>query len=248
METGASSTSDSTTESESETSTSQTTVVFVPESDHPWNECDSFEQDCPDGEKCVPYASTGGSWDAQKCVPVLGSQSAGEPCTYAGRVESTDDCDATGFCLDTNDEGGTCVPFCTGTADMPECPPKSLCSTGGSGVITLCLPICDPILQDCDEGLVCIWVTNNFQCVFAAQGIPFGEPCGFINDCAAGSGCTSADALPSCAGEACCSPFCQLGAGDLPCEVLPGTTCVPFFEQGMAPPGFEHVGMCLLPP
>src|SRR5690606_441875 len=36
------------------------------------SECDPFEQDCPEGEKCVAYASTGGNWDANKCVPING--------------------------------------------------------------------------------------------------------------------------------------------------------------------------------
>jgi hypothetical protein len=245
--------------STTETSTTETSITdsgdthnFVPEYDV-WevDECDSFMQDCPEGEKCVPYGSTGGTWDAHKCVPVTGDQAPGEPCTYGGVVEATDDCDATSFCWDVMDiDGeaiGTCHLFCTGTADMPECPPKSQCLISGSGVINLCIPTCDPILQDCGEGLACYWATG-FNCIFTTQDIPVGEPCGFINDCAAGLGCLTAEVLPSCAGSACCAPWCQLGAGDQQCEVLPGTTCVSFFEEGMAPPGYEHVGVCIVPP
>jgi hypothetical protein len=251
--------------SSSETSTTQTSAsetgstettgdwTFVPELDV-WEtiECDSFAQDCPDGEKCVPYGSTGGNWDALKCVPVIGDQAPGEPCTYGGTVDATDDCDATSHCWDVQDVDGeaigTCTAFCTGTADMPECPPGSQCLVSGSGVINLCIPTCDPILQDCNGGLACFWANNGFNCIFTTSDIPSGEPCGFINDCAQGNGCITAEALPSCAGSACCSPWCLLGDGDLPCEVLPGSTCVPFFEQGMAPPGYEHIGICLLPP
>jgi hypothetical protein len=241
--------------SSSETSTSDTfaTMGFVPEDDEMWgDECDPFAQDCPEGDKCVPYASTGGTWDALKCVPVSGDQAVGEPCTYGGAVEATDDCDATSHCWDVQEiDGeaiGTCLAFCTGTADMPECPPKTACSTSGSGIINLCIGTCDPILQDCNGGLACFWANNGFNCIFTTSDIPSGEPCGFINDCAQGNGCITAEALPSCAGSACCSPWCLLGDGDLPCEVLPGSTCVPFFEQGMAPPGYEHIGICLLPP
>jgi hypothetical protein len=225
---------------------------FVPEPDVvEVFECDPFAQDCPDGQKCVPYGSTGGNWDANKCVPVLGDQAPGEPCTYEGVVEALDDCDATSHCWDLQDvEGeavGICHAFCTGTADEPECPEASQCLIGGC-CINLCIPTCDPILQDCGEGLACYWANNGFNCIFTTQDIPPGEPCGFINDCIVGSGCTTAEALPNCVGAACCSPFCELGAGDLTCEVLPGTTCVPFFEQGMAPPGYEDVGVCILPP
>src|SRR5690242_9848822 len=42
--------------------------------------CDSFLQDCAEGEKCVPWSPSGGAWDASKCVPVLGDQAMGEPC------------------------------------------------------------------------------------------------------------------------------------------------------------------------
>jgi hypothetical protein len=251
----------STTESSStETSTTEPSSTeandtwdFVPEYDV-WEatECDSFMQDCPDGEKCVPYGSTGGNWDALKCVPVTGDNAPGEPCTYGGVVEATDDCDATSHCWDVHDINGeaigVCTPFCTGTADMPECPPGSQCLISGSGVINLCISTCDPFLQDCGEGLACFWANNGFNCIFTTQDIPSGEPCGYINDCAKGNICVTAETLPSCAGAACCSPWCQLGQGDLPCEVIPESTCVPFFEQGMAPPGYENVGVCLLPP
>jgi hypothetical protein len=226
------------------------TTNFVPEGDDVWaTECDSFAQDCPEGEKCVPYASSGSTWDALKCVPVQGNQAPGESCTYGGAVESTDDCDATSWCWDVNEEGmGICHPFCTGTPDTPECPEASSCTISGDGVISICIYTCDPVLQDCDDGLACYWANNGFNCIFTAQDIPPGEPCGFINDCVAGSGCITAEVLPNCAGAACCSPFCQLEAGDQPCEVLPGTTCVSFFEEGMAPPGYELVGVCLLQP
>jgi hypothetical protein len=48
-----------------------------------------FQQDCPEGEKCVAFASAGDDWDATKCVPVTGSQAADEPCSYGGMVEAT---------------------------------------------------------------------------------------------------------------------------------------------------------------
>jgi hypothetical protein len=248
-----STTDTSTTEtSTTETTDSGETNPFVPTYDvFESDPCDPFMQDCPDGEKCVPWGSTGGGWDATKCVPVMGDQAAGEPCTYHGVVEATDDCDATGMCWDVMDVDGepigTCTPFCLGTADEPECPEGSQCSVNSSGVINLCISICNPILQECNDGLACYWANNGFNCIFTTQDIPTGEPCGFINDCAEGNGCIATEELPSCAGSACCSPFCDLDLGDQPCDVLPGTACVPFFEQGMAPPGYENVGVCLVP-
>ena len=35
-------------------------------------DCDPYAQDCPEGEKCVPYASTGSDWNANKCVAIMG--------------------------------------------------------------------------------------------------------------------------------------------------------------------------------
>jgi hypothetical protein len=245
-----SSTADSTDETSTNTDSTETRGFFVPEFDvSEQSECDVLMQDCPDGEKCAPYSSSGGGWDASKCVPVLGDQPPGEPCIYAGAVESTDDCDATSFCWDVNQEGeGICHAFCTGTPDTPECPEGSSCLISSDSSIFLCIYNCDPTLQDCSEGLACYWASGGFNCIFTTQDIPPGEPCGFINDCVAGTSCLTAEVLPNCVGSACCSPWCQLGAGDLTCEVLPGTMCVSFFEDNMAPPGFEHVGVCIVPP
>jgi hypothetical protein len=257
-----SATSNSETSSTSETSTSETTdsttdsgntSPFVPEYDvHEEFECDPFMQNCPDGEKCVPYASSGGYWDDHKCVAVLGDQAAGEPCTYAGTAEATDDCDATSMCWDVMDVDGeaigTCTPLCLGSADTPECPENSSCTISSDGVVYVCISTCDPILQDCNDGLACYWANNGFNCIFTTENIPLGEPCGFINDCAEGYGCITADVLPSCAGSACCVPWCDLDLVDPSCEALPGTTCVSFFEQGMAPPGYENLGVCIVPP
>ncbi|MFV8752836.1 ribulose phosphate epimerase [Nannocystaceae bacterium ST9] len=242
--------------STSTTSTSSTTnddADFVTDTaeDGPWvDPCDPFAQDCPEGEKCVPYSSEGGSsWDSLKCVPVLGDHAAGEPCTYTGVVESTDDCDATSWCWNTDENGeGVCHAFCTGSEADPMCPPMSMCTISGSGVINICISTCDPVLQNCDdEALACYWIGNDFLCVNTTQDIPTGEPCGFVNDCAKGNVCVDAAMLPACADVSCCASFCEVGLGDAQCSSLPGTACVAFFEQGTAPAGLEHVGVCLLP-
>jgi hypothetical protein len=234
----------------SSSSSSDDDVFVQPDDVVHTDPCDSFAQDCPEGEKCVPYASSGGTWDDQKCVPVLGDHAAGEPCTYAGPVESTDDCDATSWCFDTEGTGeGICHAFCMGTADTPECPPMTTCTISGSGVVNICLPTCDPLLQDCDDGTGCYWTNVAFNCIFiAGDGILPGQPCGFINDCAPGNMCIDGSTLPECAEPACCTSFCDVTLGDAQCDVLPGTVCVPFFEEGLAPEGYEHIGVCTLPP
>jgi hypothetical protein len=119
----------------------------------------------------------------------------------------------------------------------------------GNGAISLCIPGCDPILQDCGAGQACYWANNGFSCATATQNIPIGQPCGFINDCDIGLMCMPAEVLPACEGASCCAAFCQLELGDGPCDAaVPGTACVPFFLDDTAPPEYEHVGICVLPP
>ncbi len=229
-------------------------LTFIPDDDTPsTDECDVYMQDCPEGEKCVPYASDGGDlWNALKCVPVLGDQALGEPCTWAGFVEATDDCDASSICWDVElvdgQYVGTCHAQCTGSPDMPQCPFGSSCTISGDGALAVCIPSCDPVAQDCNEGDGCYWANTQFRCIFIADDIPTGEPCGYINDCAPGHLCAYAATLPSCAGSACCTQYCNLPDGDAGCVAQPGTACVSFFEQGMVPEGLEHVGVCILPP
>jgi hypothetical protein len=217
-------------------------------------ECDPFEQDCPHGEKCVPYASTGSWWDANRCVPVLGSQAVGAQCTFTNIVEANDDCDETSFCWNATEmEGemvGTCHGLCTGSLEMPECPDGHHCLLSSDSVVTLCFPQCDPITQDCVDGIACYWSGSAFICTQTLElpGTPPGQPCGWVNDCEAGSLCVDTSLMPDCLGSGCCASFCDLGLGDAQCAAVPGTTCVPFWEQGMAPADLEHVGICVLGP
>jgi hypothetical protein len=213
--------------------------------------CDPFAQDCPDGEKCVSYASNGNTWDSHKCVPVLGSQPAGEPCAYGGVVDATDDCDSDTACWNVHEVDGewvgTCHWFCAGNPEDPSCPEGTFCPLTGDGTIALCVWSCDPVLQDCAESNGCYWAGDEFVCVFTTMDIPAGEACEYVNDCASGLLCTDADSLPSCLGAACCTPFCDLMLGDAQCDAVPGTSCVPFFEDGMAPANYAHVGVCIVP-
>jgi hypothetical protein len=212
--------------------------------------CDPFAQDCPEGEKCVPYVASGDHWNAVKCVPILGDKVSGESCTYPDSFQSTDDCNGTSFCLGNDGVGeGVCRPFCTGSIQMPECPEMMSCTYSSEvfldTVINICLPTCNPLAQDCGGNDGCYWIGSDFVCLAQAGDTPIGEPCTAINECGKGSICTSP--VPDCASWACCTNLCDLGLGDEPCTDLPGTTCQPFHEQGLALPDFEHVGACLEP-
>ena len=221
-------------------------ATFIPPSDGAiYETCDPFLQDCADGDKCVPYRSVGDTWDSNKCVPVLGLDEVGDECLYHGAVVGTDTCDATSLCWDADENGvGTCHAFCTGNAQNPICDNGTSCLIGSSGAINLCIPICDPLLQDCNEGQGCYWANTEFQCIFSTQDIPEGEPCGYINDCLKGNVCVQAESLPACAGASCCAGWCDLN--DPTCQIA-GTDCEPWFAEGEAPPGLEDVGVCVVP-
>lgn len=224
-------------------------IDFVPTpSDASPAQCDPWVQDCKEGEKCVPYGSTGGNWDANKCVPVEGDGQPGDACTYTGTSSATDDCGPDSHCWDVMDVDGqsmgVCTPFCAGNPDSPICGPGTSCLVANEGSITLCIETCDPLLQACSDGLGCFWANNDFHCIFTAGDIPDAEPCGFVNDCAPGLLCTTAEVLPSCAGSSCCTSYCDLASPECP---LPGAECSPFFEEGTAPPNYEDLGLCILP-
>jgi hypothetical protein len=212
------------------------------------SECDPFAQDCPEGEKCVPYASSGGTWDANKCVALTGDGSPGDTCTSTGAVEATDTCGSGSLCWDVMESDGqlvgVCTEFCTGDPNNPQCGPSTNCLIANSGSINLCIVACDPLLQDCGAGLACFFAAGHFACIFTTSDIPLGEPCGFINDCVAGTGCLDAEIMPNCNGSACCGSFCDLSDPFCP---QGQTECTSFFEEGMAPPGYEDVGVCIIP-
>ncbi|HVI01069.1 MAG TPA: hypothetical protein VM869_20265 [Enhygromyxa sp.] len=222
------------------------TFSFVPDVEE--HTCDPWMQDCPPGEKCVPYSIGGGPWDSNKCVEVSGDGQPGDTCSYDGITIATDSCGADSHCWDVMDiDGqlqGVCTSFCEGNANEPICGPETACLIANDGAINLCVTTCDPLSQDCGSGLGCFWANDNFQCIFTAGEILSGEPCGFINDCAPGNLCATAEVLPVCNGSACCTPYCDLTA---PQCADPATECSAFFEEGTAPPNYESVGVCILP-
>ena len=215
--------------------------------------CDVFAQDCPEGQKCVIYDQDGdGAWDSSKCADITGDSQHGDPCTAVGGASGIDDCAKGVMCWNLNEDGeGTCIAMCSGTPENPMCEPPGTSCNGGR-TIWLCLPGCNPILQDCSGSEVCIGDPNSdgFVCVLDASGgmAPEGTPCDFANVCNPGNMCVNPDFYPNpdCQGSlGCCAPFCDLDDANA-CEGLSveGVTCVAYHEPGSAPPGLENVGVC----
>ncbi|MFN3185745.1 MAG: ribulose phosphate epimerase [Nannocystaceae bacterium] len=219
-----------------------------------WAECDVWQQDCPEDEKCAPWANDGGnSWNATRCVPVDASPDApGDPCTVEGSgVSGIDSCEAGVMCWDVDSETneGTCVPLCVGDATTPTCAdPGRTCTISGDGILNLCLQLCDPLEpMPCPEKDGCYPIYGGFVCapVASFDGGGTFEPCEYITACQPGLVCANPEAVGQCGDglAGCCTPVCDVQAPNCP----EPTVCVPWYDDGGAPPGYEDVGACLVP-
>jgi hypothetical protein len=244
-DTGATETGSSTTEpgTDSGTDTGGTTG-------EPSGDCDPFAQDCPPGEKCSAWADDGGgSWNATKCVPIAEDPAQpGEPCTVeASPVSGVDSCDLGSMCWDVDGSlMGTCVALCTGTMDDPACAEDTTtCSITNGGALNLCLPICNPLGDDCDGGQGCYLGGSAFVCSPDGSGAAGqqGDECMYVNACDPGLVCMDGDYVAGCSDPACCSSVCNIS--DLAACTEIDMTCVAAFAEGMAPPGLELVGFCI---
>ncbi|MCH9684783.1 MAG: ribulose phosphate epimerase [Deltaproteobacteria bacterium] len=214
-------------------------------------QCDVFEQDCKEGEKCLAWANDGGStWNATRCSDLVDDPAqVGEACYVIGSaVSGSDSCDVGAMCWNVDPETleGTCIGLCTGDPASPVCEdPNAQCSISCDGTLTLCMPTCDPLAQDCAGGDACYPMgVGYFTCAPDVSGDlgAQGEPCEFINVCDPGLTCMSADVVGCDEGYfGCCTAYCEVGAA--PCGS--GLECMPYFNAGNAPPGLENVGVCI---
>ena len=219
----------------------------------PGFECSFWDDECPRGEKCMPYAwDAGPFWNASKCTPIARDPGApGEPCIAAeGRTGGIDDCQAHAFCWNVDDETnmGECVAFCDGSEALPMCSdPLAPCAfLGESTPFMLCLPYCDPLVQDCAAGTGCYALHDRFTCLpdASGEGGGVGDPCEYSDWlCDPGLFCAPGESIPGCDVQACCSPHCDTTL--VPSSCPDGLACVPWYDEGQAPPPFESVGACV---
>ena len=219
-------------------------------------ECDLWTQNCPDGQKCMPWANDGSTtWNATKCTDIMPNAGMpGDPCTVQGNaVSGVDSCVKAAMCWDVSQDTGigTCVGFCIGSQEAPTCPPLYNCVISSVPVLILCLPGCDPLAQACPDMDLCIPqpMGDGFVCVLDASGDmgQQNDPCEYANACKPGLVCSDPNDAIECDPRApgCCLPLCDLTT---PKCTNQGAQCVSWHEPGMAPPGLEHVGLCRLPP
>lgn len=229
--------------------------TFIVAFDTPdFEECDTWAQDCPAGQKCTIYAENGGnSWNATQCVPVMEDPAKpGEPCfVVENGVSGIDNCELGSYCWDTNAENiGVCVAHCMGTPEAPFCEPGYSCAVFGWTYLHLCLKGCDPLVQDCptaDDLCIANPSSDGFLCVLAPSGGGHvHDPCEFANSCDKGLICLDSSAAVECdpAASGCCEPFCDLFAPNT-CPGQ-GQVCTPYYNDP-APPEMEHIGFCSVP-
>jgi hypothetical protein len=210
--------------------------------------CDPWAQDCPAGDKCMPWAQhADASWNATRCTPVAANpREPGDSCVAeGGGVSGVDDCALGAMCWDVDDDGeGTCVALCSGSPDAPVCEADGHgCSISNGGVLILCMPYCDPLMQDCPEGDACYPETRGFFCSpDASEELgAFGDPCAYLNVCDPGLWCAPRSDVPGCENDdGCCSAICDVADPQCPGA---GQSCEAYPAAGSAPPGH---GLCVI--
>lgn len=209
-------------------------------------ECDLAAQDCPEGEKCMPWADDGGSqWTATRCSPIDNTPGQlADACTVEGSfVSGIDDCDIGLMCffIDPATNAGECVALCDGEGLGCE-DPSAQCDPM-TDVLSVCVEPCNPLLFDCGGDDGCFPVGDSFACVDAMGAAGQGETCGTSYACAPGHACVEAAALDGCepGSEAgCCTTLCDLEAPTCPGD----TACAAWYPED-APEGYEALGVCL---
>lgn len=212
-------------------------------------ECSQWDQDCPRGEKCMPWANDGGpQWNASRCAPVAEDPAAvGEPCFVEGSaVSGLDDCELGSMCFHVDPETleGVCVAQCAGSPENPQCPGASQCTQDANGDLLVCLPSCNPLTPgECGSG-VCLPTGSSFTCFPSSDdALGPGEVCESTNACIPGLACLPGNAV-GCDATDCCTAFCDLTAGDPNPICAADQTCTPWYD-GEAPRGLENVGVCV---
>lgn len=226
-------------------------------------ECSFFEQDCQEGEKCVPWSELPDLVpDEIRCCPVQQPMvEAGDICSVAGYLGSClDNCAPGTMCLDIDGDGeGVCQQMCTGSEEMPICGQKDeQCFIYYSGV-PLCFRECDPLVQDCQSDKGCYPDAiaeggTGFLCMPTVGDNGLGDYCWLLSACNPGMICATPDLLPDCYGDAddagCCTDLCDITEEPDSCkDIHPDLECVAWYHQGAPPPSadLQNVGACVLP-
>jgi hypothetical protein len=232
------------------------------------SECSMCEQDCADGQKCVPI-SLGNDLvpDFLGCTPVDDKTvPVGDDCQirdYYGAGQ--DNCEKGAFCVanDFVELTGFCQQTCCPNEQESGCPHGDVCELLLDGIpnvpaVPLCMPGCNPLEPNaCDQvgrpDWRCIPTTLGSTCeFFCAPPTPLSEgdeysdqngPCLLWTDCKQGLHCQQSQSIVGCdvGFPYCCTAYCDTTD---PTTCPDGLECEAF---GCPNPEFEDVGACITP-
>ena len=215
------------------------------------SECDPRQSnECEPGQKCG-YVVDPEHGPTNRCVELLGEGVDGDPCQKIG---DSDDCANEYICWATDAEGldGVCVHFCNPAllCDLP----GQICSVSNGATLPLCLPRCNPLIQDCEPGWGCYadpggrWACDRDQ---SGPSGAHGDACACLNCCDPGLICRSgarveAEGCGEGGAAGCCAELCQV-QDPPPLEPQCPTeleSCEPFYEPDATMADLEDVGVC----
>lgn len=183
--------------------------------------CDVWAQDCPRGEKCIPWSADGDDLLDGCLIPRCSRLDPdpvqpGDTCTMRdGPWSGVDDCEIGSFCWDVDPQTneGTCVANCSGSEANPICEGDLTCFFGYDGWITACVPGCDPLAPECADGMTC--TSRQYDaavCLPLSLVLPAApsEACDSSVGCGAGFVCLPSDRVADCGDVgSCCTALCD---------------------------------------
>ncbi len=213
----------------------------------PTADCDPGLQDCPEGEKCTAVAQGGGR-SHYTCVSDTDTLPEGEACIRS--LDGEDGCTPGTLCVEDRLGNGRCLGVCIDHGDCQ----GGRCLSAPFDDVRYCASQCDPLASTCPPNMACAASVDRFLCQFPYEedmGVA-GEACDPFADrgCLPGLACLQGTLVPGCGDVGCCTTFCNTNDpnAQAECQAALGTAgvaCVPFFSG--AAPGYEHVGVCIVP-
>ncbi len=199
--------------------------------------CDPLAQDCPGGERCHVVFDNG--W-VERCLPQpMAPDALDAPCTRSAEGTGDDSCAPGTLCAfwglpRTEPQERRCRALCQADAD---CAAGEACLALGTTGTGGCTPTCDPVGDDCPDGMRCLVLPHVERtrsttfCAIAGE-LPAGEPCTADSDCARGE-CDAGSGIE----DPVCRDYCQADA-----DCGEGLSCFPVLPQAGLPAG---TGRCL---
>lgn len=220
--------------------------------------CNVLAQNCPEQQKCMPYASGGKlNWDSSRCVDIVDDPNPpGAPCsTEQWPASGYDNCDVASMCFGVDDQSllGTCAAFCDDTSWPPSCDdPRAHCLLANNMLLAVCIRDCDPMEQGCDEDQGCYPTeTGHYLCDWEQSGEEgdYAATCEAQQDCKPGLTCVPGNRVLGCSDSYCCTEFCNLNLQQIEDAMCPedGVNCEALHPVLDIPLVGDVQGACLTP-